>query len=496
MPIKLPSLKLKLRRQADDVQQKAPNGAKSFSWLRTIFSPEIRNRILFTIFIIAIYRLLASVPLPGVNMNVYQQQFGNESISEASYLLTVFTGGRLETPSIVGLGIGVFITASIIIQLLGSIIPRLDELTKEGNRGKQIIDQYTRYLTVPLSFVYALGYIYIISQPTLAGGTSSPISNLIPRNLDGSLPALRVLFMALVLTAGSMLLMWLGELITEKGIGNGSSILIMVSILASLPAFISKDIASLNIGEAIKQVLQGNTAFLTDPGLVSMYIIIGGALVLTLAIVFVSGSMRKIVIQYARRERSVGNITDSIMPIRLDQSGVLPIIFASALLSAPQLLVPVLEKVTDPASSFGQFAASLQNSFLFNHYTFTYQLVYFVLIVLLALMYSTISLKPDQLAENFQKSGGFIPGVRPGANTEKYITQVLLRMTFAGSIFLGLIALIPLIAGSGLQSITGYTFQLFSAIGGTSILIVVGVILDTLRQLKSLKATQSYDRFL
>ena len=237
--------------------------------------------------------------------------------------------------------------------------------------------------------------------------------------------------------------------------------------------------------------------------MVAIYLIIVGTILLVFGVVVMNESTRKILIQYARRERA-GGATESVLPLKLNQSGVLPIIFASALLSFPQILVTILERIVDPASAVGQFISALRNSFLFtsdpvtgaSNITTTYLVVYFVLIIILSLMYATIALKPDDVAENLQKSGAFIPGIRPGKTTEQYITTVLLRLTFAGSLFLGVIALIPLVAGSVLQSISGFQFTLFSAIGGTSILIVVGVVLDTVRQLRSLQATQSYDRYI
>lgn len=492
MRFKLPKLKIGLPRFRFTTSPKSYNSQTSL-W-RLIFTKEVGKKILFTLFIVFIYRLLSAVPLPGINMDVYLQQFADKSSSQINYFLTVFTGGSLETPSIVGLGIGVYITASIIIQLLSSIVPRLEELSKEGNRGKQVIDQYTRYLTVPLSFVYSIGYLFLATQdPTT--GQASPLSNLIPRLPDGSFSIPRVLFMALVLTAGSLFLMWLSELITENGIGNGSSILIMVSILSNVPAFIGNDLSALNIGGAIGQVFQGRFEFLTDPSMVAVYLIAIGIIVLTIGTVIMSESTRKIQIQYARRER-MGGETESVLPLKLNQSGVLPIIFASALLTFPRVIIPILERIVDPVSEVGRFLSSLNTSFLFDSTQPAYWVIYFVAIMLLSLLYANIALKPEQVAENLQKSGGFIPGIRPGKTTESYISITLLRLTFAGSIFLGVIALIPLVAGSALFQLSGYQFTLFSAIGGTSILIVVGVILDTIRQLQSLRATQSYERYL
>lgn len=216
---------------------------------------------------------------------------------------------------------------------------------------------------------------------------------------------------------------------------------------------------------------------------------------LTLGIVAMNESTRKLVIQYARRDR-VGGAMDSNLPLKLNQSGVLPIIFASALLTVPQLILPLLQRVVIPDSQLGQFVTSLQTSFLFDQTSAGYIVIYFFAIIILSLMYVTINFRPDRVAEDLQKSGAFIPGIRPGKTTEDYITQVLLRLNFAGAIFLGGIALIPLLAGSLLQSISGYQFTIFSAIGGTSILIVVGVVLDTVRQVQSIKASQSYKRFV
>lgn len=500
MKIKIPQVKIPFPRfgrnnlSARVVRSNSRGSQKTQSLLSSLLSPEIRNKFLFTVFVVFIFRILSAVPLPGVNMAVYQQQFSDKSTSQISFFLTAFTGGNLDTPSIVGLGIGVYITASIIIQMLGMIIPRLDELTKEGNRGKQIIDQYTRYLTVPLSFIYGIAYLFLISQ-TQIGENANPLSGLIPRNPDGSFSTTKILFMALVLTAGSLLVMWLAELITEKGIGNGASILIMISILAALPSFINYDFSALNIGESIRRVLQGDTSYLTDPSMIAVYLIVAGAFLLTLGIVAMNESTRKLVIQYARRDR-VGGAMDSNLPLKLNQSGVLPIIFASALLTVPQLILPLLQRVVIPDSQLGQFVTSLQTSFLFDQTSAGYIVIYFFAIIILSLMYVTINFRPDRVAEDLQKSGAFIPGIRPGKTTEDYITQVLLRLNFAGAIFLGGIALIPLLAGSLLQSISGYQFTIFSAIGGTSILIVVGVVLDTVRQVQSIKASQSYKRFV
>ncbi len=463
--------------------------------LDVLSNKEILKRMAFTLLIIFIYRLLSNIPLPGIDMHVYQQQFGNSTTSEVNYFLTVFTGGRLDTPSVVGLGIGVFITASIIIQLLTSVIPQLEELSKEGARGRQVLDQYTRYLTIPLSVLYAVGYLVLLAQQNLSGDATSPVY-LIARNAAGGVSPEKLIFMTVILSAGSMLLMWMAELVTEQGIGNGSSIMIMVGILSSLPALISRDMSQVDVGAAVHGALAGNLSYLLDPSLIAVYLLFGGAILLVAGIIFMTESTRKVTIQYARRERGSSAVTDSFLPLKLNQSGVLPIVFASSMLTVPQLIIPVLQKIVDTTSPLGQFLTSASTSPLLDRTTTQQHVLYFVLIIVFSLFYAFIALKPDEVAENLQKSGGFIPGIRPGKSTADFITKVMLRLTVVGAIFLGIIALIPLVAGASLQSLTGQQFAIFSGIGGTSILIIVGVILETLRQVDSLRATQNYERYL
>lgn len=455
---------------------------------------EIRQRLLFTLIIIAVLRLLASIPLPGIDMAVYQSQFATRSASEVTYFLTIFTGGLLDSPSIVGLGIGVYITSSIIIQLLTSVIPQLEELSKEGARGKQLIDQYTRYLTIPLSLLYSLGYLYLLSQQNLS--TTGGQAFLIPRDATGNIPATKLLFMALVLTAGSMLVMWLAELVTERGIGNGASLVIMVGILASMPALVQADLASVNLAEALNQLFQGNTSYLNDPGMLALYLLVFGGLAIIAGIIFMTESTRKVPIQYASRERQGGNTRDSFLPLKLNQSGVLPIIFASALLTTPRLLLPLLVSITDINSPVGQFFNNAQNSNFFVNGTTENTVIYFLFIIAFSLFYAFVALKPADVAEDLQKRGAFIPGIRPGKSTESYIIQVMLKLTFVGALFLGVIAMVPLWSGTVLTNLTGQSFLIFTAIGGTSVLIVVGVALETVRKVNSYRATQNYDKYI
>lgn len=456
---------------------------------------EIRRRLIFTLFIIVIYRLLSTIPLPGIDMNVYNSNFGNTSTSEASYLLTVFTGGRLGSPSIVGLGIGVYITASIIIQLLTSVVPKLEELSKEGARGKQVLDQLTRWLTLPLGLLYSVGYLLLLTQQSLSSDTSNPVY-LIARAADGSISPTKLIFMTLVLTGGSLLLMWLSELITENGLGNGSSLFIMLGIVSSLPALIINDFSSLNPGGALSKIIGGDFSYLTDPSLIAVVTLIVGMFILIAGVVFITESTRKVTIQYAGRDRVGSTIQDSHLPLKLNQSGVLPIIFASSFLTLPQILVPILQKVSSAGSSLYVFATNVQSSFIYDRSAVGYNVLYFIFIIIFSLVYSFIALKPDQIAENLQKSGGFIPGVRPGKSTEDYITRSMIRLTFVGAFFLGFLALVPLLAGNFLRTLTNQQFTIFTGIGGTSLLIVVGVILETARQVSSLRATRDYEKYI
>lgn len=474
--------------------------AKTYKYIRdTLGNKDIRNRLLFTLFIVFVYRMLANIPLPGIDMNVYQTQFGSSSTSETSYLLTIFTGGQLETPSIVGLGIGVYITASIVMQLLSSVVPQLEQLSKEGARGQQIIDRYTRYLTVPLALVYSVGYIFLLSRQNLGIDPNNPVT-LIPVDPSGAVSPTKVIFISLVLTAGALLLMWLAELITERGIGNGASLILTIGILSTLPALVGIDFSSLNIELTLSRIVSGELSLLLSPAMVALYLLLLGATLVVAAIVFVTESTRRIPIQYARRMRTGSNVQESFLPLKLNQSGVLPIIFAASLLTTPQLIIPVVQQLVDATTPVGSFVNSLAESPLLQagaSQTWQYNMVYVGLIIIFTLFYAFIALKPDSAAENLQKSGGFIPGIRPGEATAKYISKVMLRLNVVGALFLAMVAIIPVIAGALLTDITeGQQFTIFTGIGGTSVLIIVGVVLETVRQMESLKATNDYERFI
>lgn len=475
---------------------------------------DILTRIGITLLIVVIYRALANIPLPGVDMNVYDTYFGASTASEVNYLFTIFTGGRIDTPSLVGLGIAAYINASIVMQILPYAIPRLKELQKEGERGRQVINQITRFITLPLALFYSTIYLYIIAQRDLANANADPAiaadPNHIPvyliQHADGSnLPTIgKILFMALILAAGTMLLMWLSEIITEKGLGNGSSVIITVGILSTLPVYISQDFSRINLPEIVNQLLQGNFSVLNNPLTVALLIVLLGAVLVIAGIIFINESYRRIDIQYARRVRGAEIGRGSFLPLKFTLTGVIPVIFTYAVLSLPQLLIPIIENNITADSSIYGFIQSLKTGFLYastdnvvNQHDLVYAIVYFLLTIAFALVYAFIVFNPSEVAvENLQKSGAFIPGVRPGKSTEEYLSRVLLKIGLVGGIFLGFIALIPLIARDFVLSSSGTTLTILSGIGGTSVLIIVGVFLDTYRQYKSLQATRNYEKYI
>ncbi|MCA9381513.1 preprotein translocase subunit SecY, partial [Candidatus Dojkabacteria bacterium] len=465
------------------------------------------SKILMTLFIILIYRAMASIPLPGVDMGVYEQYFQNATASEANYLFLIFTGNTLDTPSIVGLGIVAYINASIIIQLITPVIPYLTELSKEGARGQQIINQYTRYLTLPLSVMYSVVYLLFLSRRDLSSSSLGTITDspdfLIPHAAGSDWPSVtKIIFMALILTAGSMFLMWLAEVITENGIGNGSSIMISTGILASLPSLLKQDFAQISFPNFFTQLFEGNFSVLTNASIVSLFGVLLGFILLIILIVYINESVRKIKIHYARRAATTPVSQDSNLPIKLTITGVLPIIFASALVSVPQLVIPFARQAISSSSSIYGILGDIENSFLFatrdgvvNGKDLTYGIFYFIIIVLFGVFYAFIALKPSDTAENLQKSSAFIPGVRPGKSTEKYIARVLARIGFWGAVFLAFLALLPLVARNYIEYSSGINLFILSGVGGTSILIIVSVILDTVRQFNSMRVSRSYERY-
>lgn len=420
-----------------------------------IKTPDIRRRVLFTLLMLLVFRLLAAIPLPGINGDAFREFFGNNPFGN---IFTLVTGGRLDNPSIVAIGLASYINASVMLQLLQTVIPKLEELSKEGERGRQLINQYTRYLTVPLTILQAL-VIYTILEKQFP-------------NLVGEPSVVEIATMVASLTGGTILLMWISELISEEGVGNGTSFIIFAGIIASLPGLISRDLDLI----AYDQVL-----------LASLII---GALIMIAGIVFVTEAVRKIPIQYARRVRGrmMYGGQSSYLPLKINQAGVMPVIFAASLLTFPQILTQFFISASNPSSIFYKISEKL-NLLYSGEYLWVYNLLYFVFIVAFSFFYTFVVLNPNEQAENLQKSGGFIPGIRPGKSTAKHITDILIRLTVIGSLFLATVALIPSVARRGTE------LAVLSGIGGTSILIVVGVILDTVRQLKSMVVTRSYEAY-
>jgi preprotein translocase subunit SecY len=415
-----------------------------FSWLTNAWRvPELRHRLLFTAMILAVYRLGSWIPVPGVNPDAIEQYFANQGGTILG-LLNIFSGGALSQFALFALGIMPYVTASIILQLMTVVIPRLEQLQKEGEAGYAKINQYTRYLTVALSAFQAAGYSYLF-------------------NRQGALPLDPGRFVLIIvsLTAGATLLMWMGELITKRGIGNGISLLIFASIVAGLPGGIRAWWAG------------GPFERLMFPTI---------ALLIIVAVVFVQEGQRRIPIQYAKRMvgRRMTSGGSTYMPLRVNMAGVIPIIFAAAIMAFPPTV--------------GQFFPQTQG-FINRHFLptdFAYLILQGVLIVVFTYFYTAVQFNPIDQADNLRKYGGYIPGIRPGPPTAQYLDRVLTRLTLPGSLYLALIATLPTL----FIRYGGFSQSTSAALGGTSILIVVGVALDTMRQMESQMMMRHYEGFL
>lgn len=414
-------------------------------------SEELKNKFIITGFIFAIYRLLAHVPVPGVNTLQLQSLFSQNQLLG---LLDIFSGGTLANFSIMALGLGPYINASIIFQLLGMVIPKLEALTKEGESGRQIINQYTRYLTVPLGIVQSIGIFALLKSQGIVA-TPGPLQ-----------------FIAIVtsMVAGTMLLLWLGELITQYGIGNGVSMLIFAGIVSRLPVSLFQ------------------TAATSQAEQISSLLIVGGmSLIVVAAIVVMNEAIRKVPIHYAKRVRGSrlygGQSTH--LPLRLNQAGVIPIIFAVSLVLMPSLLGRALSGLSQP--QLANIGITL--SAWFQPQTVTYNAIYFLLVFAFTYFYTAIVFDPEKISEEIKKNGGFVPGIRPGKATMHHLSYILTRITLVGAFFLGFIAILPSIV----QGMTGITTL---TIGGTGILIIVSVILETSKQVDAMLVMRSYDSFL
>jgi len=422
-------------------------------------TPDLRRKILFSVLILTIYRVLAHVPLPSINLDAMRQLFQQ---SQFLGLLNIFSGGALSNASIIALGLNPYITSSIIFQLAGMVVPQLSALQKEGEQGQRKINQYTRLLAVPLAVVQSLSVYFILRQPLGSG-----LDPIVP-----SLQPLPLIVLILSLAAGSILLMWLGELLTEYGIGNGISILISVGIISGIPKTVSQ-LAGAQTGDNLTDVL--------------VFLVI--ALLVIAGIVFMNEATRQIPVQYARRYKgqntaAVGQTT--YIPLRLNQAGVIPIIFAVSLMLIPGTVANFALGLSNP-----QIVSIAQTiSVWFSPTSISYAVMYFLLVVAFTFFYTAVTFNPERIAENLQKQGGFIPGVRPGAATIEYLNRLLTRLTVPGSLFLGAIAVMPILVQFAFPSLGSVV-----SLGGTSILIVVAVTVETVRTMESMMVMRGYDKF-
>ena len=426
---------------------------------------DLRNRLLIVIGILAIYSLLSHIPVPVPDTAKLQSFLLR--LFQSNPLLgfaNLFTGGALSSFSILLMGLGPYINASIIIQLLSQVVPQLEALKKEGETGQKKLNYYTRLLTLPLAIVQSVAMI------TLARTLSTQISGV---DLIGSPNVYQWILMISAITGGSMLLMWLGEIITERGIGNGISILILAGIVSNLPTQIAQQVS-------LAQADTAKVFTLIFFGIIDIGVV--------LFIVMLNEGQRNIPISYARRvagDSRYGGV-DSHLPIRLITAGVIPIIFALAFLSLPGFIGQLF---TNASSAWlSKSATWLQATFQPQKPIYT--LTYFILVVAFTYFYTSIVFKPDEIAENLQKQGGFIPGIRPGKETSRYLKKIITRLTLFGAIALGLLAVFPFI----IETIFKSSNSILS-IGGTGLLIIVSVILETLKQIESRALMATYEKY-
>ena len=420
-------------------------------------TPDLRKKIFFTLSIMALFRFGSIVPTPGVSYENVQICINQADNGGLFGLINLFSGGALLQLSVFALGIMPYITASIIVQLLTVVIPRFETLKAEGQSGTAKLTQYTRYLTIGLSILQSTGLIAVARTPgRLFSGCSFPI---IP---DTTWP--RIMTMVFVMTAGTAVIMWLGELITDRGVGNGMSILIFTSIAASFPS----QLWSIRL----------------QKGLFAFIFVTAVGILVVAAVVFVEQAQRRIPVQYAKRQvgrQSYGG-TSTYIPIKVNQAGVIPVIFASSLLYIPSLIVNF-------SGSTSAWAVWIQQNLVTGDHPI-YIIVYSAMIIFFTYFYVAITFNPDEVAENMKKYGGFIPGIRAGRPTAEYLQYVLSRITAPGSLYLAFVAIIPIIALILFDATGNFPF------GGTAILIVVGVGLDTAKQIESQLQQRSYEGFL
>ncbi|MDP9068547.1 MAG: preprotein translocase subunit SecY [Actinomycetota bacterium] len=417
--------------------------------------PDLRKKILFTLLIIAIYRFGAHVPTPGIDVQK-AQEFAAGAQGGVFQFINLFSGGALTQLAVFALGIMPYITSSIIMQLLTVVIPKLEAWSKEGEQGTKKITQWTRYLTVVLAVLQSTGLAFLFHRGQIQNAQGAPV-DLIPNFTPG-----RVAIVVISLTAGTALIMWLGELITQRGIGNGMSILIFASIISTLPSE----------GKAILD--QKGLGFFLGMCLIGIGVIV--------AIVIMEQGQRRIPVQYAKRvvgRRMYGG-SSTYIPLKVNQAGIIPIIFASSVLYIPSLLQNVIQNRT---------IQNFISTHLVNSASLTYMVLYGTMVVFFAYFYTAISFNPVDVADNMKKYGGFVPGIRPGRQTADYLDRILTRITLPGALFIAAIALLPSIV------LAVYNVQALP-FGGTSVLITVGVTLETMKQIESQLMMRHYEGFL
>lgn len=411
--------------------------------------PEVRNGMLFVLGMMVLFRVAAHIPLPGVDLVALRRFF---EANQVLGLLNLFSGGTLENFSVVALGVAPYITASIIFQLLGMIVPAIEEIQKEGEAGQRKINQWTRLATIPLAIIQSFALISLLR---------SSGASILTRT-----DSLHIITLIATVTAGTVFLMWIGELISEKKVGNGISLLIFAGIVASLPSIIQRAFITYDSSQLITYLA---------------YVVV--AIVTVVGVVFITEGQRNIPVQYARQIRGagMGGGVATHLPLRVNMSGVIPIIFAISILLFPSVIGQFFVRARTQwvADAANWLLTALQNQTV-------YGVMYFLLVVGFTYFYTAVIFKPDQIAENLQKQGGFVPGIRPGNPTAEYLTNVLNRITLAGALFLGAIAVMPVFiqAASGSQNF---------AIGGTSLLIVVSVVIETVKQIESQATMREYD---
>ena len=422
------------------------------SLLNAFRAPDIRRRILFVLGILVVYRMLAQVPLPGIDRQALAEFFQNNT---AFGIIDLFAGGGLSQLSIVGLAMNPYINASIIMQLMTGVIPSLQALSREGEFGRQRLNQYTRYLTVPMALLQAFGILSALSaQNVIIGGFGLGMA--------------QSWVQMVTMVAGAVVLMWLGELITEKGIGNGISFIIFAGIVSRAPA-------------GVLAALQA-----PSPRDIVLFAIL--AIVAVAVIIYIQEGQRRIPIQYASRVRGrrMYQGGQTFLPLRVNLAGVIPIIFAISILAFPGQLAAYfsfseVQGVKDVATAVGKFLSPT---------SIQYSIIYFTLTVGFTYFYTAFTFKPDETAEQLRKNGGFIPGIRPGRPTQEYLGRVVSRITLAGSLFLGTVAVAPVLLGVLDPGLAGL------AIGGTGLLIVVSVVVETMKQIEAQLMMRNYEGFI